>query len=300
MGDASMLFSIVISVLCLSRVVLVSASAQHHLASRYLPQDPVAKQVVARALADGINLAELPFSAAALKEIVFWNHFEPTTPQSKKCNSDSGGIDVHTHYVPQWYAELRGDTTKWDLDDHLTLMADQSIAKSILSVSDPNILPGNEIATLAIARLLNENLAALARALPHCFGFFGSVPLPHTHAAIVEGKHALKNLGAQGLALSSNHEGLYLGNPLFTAFFAAVDAHKGMSCFHPGLLGRFGDANSRPAILFLHPHEPVLYIDGHFENANPTNYSAILGEFYFETARTTKSALQPPGGCFRC
>ncbi|KAJ7044180.1 amidohydrolase 2, partial [Mycena alexandri] len=123
------------------------------------------------------------------------------------------------------------------------------------SVPSPNIFPGDKDATLAIARLLNENMAALSKALPDRFRFFATTPLPHVNASITEAQYALSSLGALGVALSSNHDGHYLGDRLFTPFFAAMD--------------------DRQSIVFLHPSEPLLKVHKTLIKANPTAHSPV-------------------------
>ncbi|KAJ7107271.1 hypothetical protein C8R43DRAFT_1044971 [Mycena crocata] len=234
--------------------------------------DPVAQAILSRALADGIDLSVFSFTAPALQEILSWVHFEVSSefPRSLlELVKNATAIDVHVHYAPKWYGNIRQDSTEWTLKDQMVHMANQSIAKSIFSVPDPNIYLGDEYATVAIARLLNENMAALARALPHQFGFFATIPLPYVDAAIIEGQYALESLDAVGVAVNSNHEGLYLGNLLFDPFFAAM-------------------ANS-DTIVFVHPTAAVLKINQTFVEANPTIYSPILAEFYFETGTLFKS-----------
>ena len=88
-------------------------------------------------------------------------------------------------------------------------MASQGISHSVLAFSSPgaNAYPGNEAATAALARLINEQSAAYARAYPSRFSFYAVVPLPYTQAAIAEAVYALDTLGAVGIALYSNFEG---------------------------------------------------------------------------------------------
>ncbi|KAJ7288281.1 amidohydrolase 2 [Mycena rebaudengoi] len=154
----------------------------------------------------------------------------------------------------------------WTLELQLQHMANQSIARSILSIPNPNVFLGDKNATLAIARLLNENSAALVKALPHRFSFFATSSLPYVNEATVEAKYSLETLGAVGVALTSNHEGKYLGNPAFTPFFSTMEMMK--------------------AVVFVHPADPLLEVAGTFVEANPTVYTSGIVEFYFETART--------------
>ncbi|KAF7288513.1 Amidohydro-rel domain-containing protein [Mycena chlorophos] len=242
--------------------VLVGAALQQPFETSKI--DPIAQGVLNRALADNIDLSVHSFTAAALADIVFWSHFEPGPEHEYALEANAtGAIDTHAHYVPEWYAKLRGDNTKWSLEEHLSLMKCRGIATTIFDIPNPNIFPKDANATVAIARLLNENLAALSKALPRKFGFFATVPLPYVDEAIVETTYALKHLNALAVALSSNHEGQYLGDPLFRPFFSVL--------------------NDLQAIVFLHPNEPLIEVDGSLIKANPTRYSSIPAEFYFET-----------------
>ncbi|KAJ7675770.1 hypothetical protein DFH06DRAFT_667963 [Mycena polygramma] len=261
--------SLLFFLIFVARLVFVH-SDQRYFPQSDIPDDPVAQAIVARALLDGIDLTRFAFSGPALQEIVSWSHFEH--PSGFPVSLDPLGdfhdtkIDVHAHYAPKWYGAIRSDPTEWNLKDHLELMTNQSIAESIFSIPNPNILLGDKGATLAIARLLNENMAALTKVLPDRFRFFATTPLPYVTESITEAQYALGSLGALGIALSSNHEGRYLGAELFAPLFAEMD--------------------QRHAIIFLHPVETLLEFNGTFMKANPTAFSPVMAEFYFETART--------------
>lgn len=148
-------------------------------------------------------------------------------------------------------------------------MASQGISRAVLAFSCPgaNVFPGSEAATIALARLINEQSAAYARAYPRRFTFYAVVPLPYTQAAIDEARYALDHLGAAGIALYSNFEGHYLGSLTFTPFFAAMNAR------------------GPDQIIYVHPTTPYVRLNGSLVEANPTIYPSGTIEFYFETAR---------------
>ena len=148
-------------------------------------------------------------------------------------------------------------------------MASQGISHSILAFSSPgaNVYPGKQAATVALARLINEQSAAYARAYPSRFSFYAVVPLPYTQDAIAEAVYALDALGAAGIALYSNFEGRYLGDPSFTPFFKAMNAR------------------GAGQIIYIHPTTPYMLVNGSLIEANPTTYPTGNIEFYFETAR---------------
>ncbi|KAJ7110682.1 hypothetical protein C8R44DRAFT_678272 [Mycena epipterygia] len=243
--------------------------------------DPVASRILRQALEDGIDLASFNFTAPALQEIVAWAHFDAEKSVPAGLLRPAGNattVDVHAHHVPNWFRTIEPSdggmpSPVWTLELQLQHMANQSIGRSILSIPKPNIFLGDKNATMAIARLLNENSAALVKALPQRFSFFGTSALPYVDESITEAKYALETLGAVGVALTSNHEGKYLGNPEFIPFFAQMETMKG--------------ALSHYSIVFVHPANPLLEeVAGTFVLANPTVYPQGIVEFFFETART--------------
>ncbi|KAH7091364.1 hypothetical protein FB567DRAFT_272626 [Paraphoma chrysanthemicola] len=224
---------------------------------------------------DGIDLNILPFASAALDSIEAL-HTPVVIPAALK---NATRIDVHSHVVPSWYRTLvpvtgGTPTPTWTVEAHFALMASLKIRRSIVSISAPGstAFAGDSAKSIALARLLNEYLAALSRVYPDYFSFYATVPLPYTKAAITEGKYALDKLNASAIGLFSNYESLYLGNPLFTPFFTSLNTRTN---------------TSTSSILFVHPNAPCLHLGNHtLIPANPTLYPEGTVEFYFETART--------------
>ncbi|KAH8888492.1 amidohydrolase 2 [Thozetella sp. PMI_491] len=230
-------------------------------------------KIIRNADRDGLDLPSLPFADAAFRSIEAIQDTVASLPYIDFSNATR--VDVHIHAVPDFYralVPLTGEkpTPAWDLATHLSFMANNSIAHGILSISTPGsaVYPGNQAASTGIARLLNEWLAELAKALPQRFGFYSVAPLPYVNAALKESKYGLTELGAKGINLLTNHEGLYLGNPALQPFFEALNA------------------KNQSIALFVHPTLPMQRINGTLVTSNPTIYMAGLVEFYFETART--------------
>lgn len=151
-----------------------------------------------------------------------------------------------------------------------------AISHDVISISTPGsqIFPGNAAYSVGLARLLNEWVAALVRTYPEKFSFYATAPLPYVSQAIKEIEYSRTHLGAVGTVLLSNHEGYYLGDPLFTPFFTFL--------------------NSRPSEqepIFIHPNTPVLRLNGTLVPANPTTIPTFFGEFYFDTARTVMTLI---------
>jgi len=241
--------------------------------------DTIATNIIDNADADHIDLTVLDFLPAALEEIT--TAYDNSTQATKRSTSSltsrqaTSLIDVHTHVVPSWYKALvpvtgGNPTPDWSLSSQLSFMTSQGTGHAVLSFSapGPNVFKGNKVLTVALSRLMNEQSAAYVRAFPDKFDFYAVVPLPYTSEAITEANYALDTLGAAGIILTSNVEGMYLGNPQFKQFFNAINNRGGRQ------------------IMFVHPSTPYLRCDGNLVEANPTTYPTGNIEFYFETART--------------
>lgn len=183
--------------------------------------------------------------------------------------------------MPTWYHALvpttgQSPTPNGTLEAQFNMMQTVNIRKSVLSISSPGstVYVNDEAKAAALARLLDEYLAALSRTYPSHFAFFAVTPLPYVDAAIKEARYALDHLDAAGVGLLSNHEGYYFGDPQFQPFFSFLNNSMNHS------------ANE---IIFVHPNEPCMRIsneNGSLIIANPTVYPDGLVELYFETART--------------
>lgn len=180
-------------------------------------------------------------------------------------------IDVHAHYVPDFYRsalEAAGHTRpdgikaipEWSEDLALRAMDDLGVATAVLSISSPGVYFGDAGAAAALARQVNEEGARLVRAHPGRFGFFASLPLPDVAAAEEELRYALDVLHADGIVLETNHAGVYLGDERLEPLYA--------------------EAARRDAVVFVHPTTPA----GGEHLA--LGYPRPMLEFMFETTRS--------------
>jgi predicted TIM-barrel fold metal-dependent hydrolase len=130
-------------------------------------------------------------------------------------------VDVHAHFLPADYREAllangheRPDgfpiLPEWSPEGHLEVLDRLGIGTAMLSVSSPGVALGEDAA--AWARSVNETGAATVRAHPDRFGLLASLPLPDVDAALAELRHAFDRLGADGIALLTNVDGVYLGD----------------------------------------------------------------------------------------
>jgi predicted TIM-barrel fold metal-dependent hydrolase len=132
------------------------------------------------------------------------------------------------------------------------------IASAVVSLGPPGAFLGDQGAANELARLVNEEAAALVSADPARVAALASLPLPDVDAALAELDHALDVLALDGVFLLSNVAGTYPGDPAWSPLFDELER--------------------RGAYVFLHPAIPA--------QAVPlSEYPVWLHEFPFDTTR---------------
>jgi predicted TIM-barrel fold metal-dependent hydrolase len=187
-----------------------------------------------------------------------------------------GRIDVHAHFLPEVYAqalERAGMRTldggfpvpKWSVEAALGVMDRQDIATAMVSLSSPSthFLPPAE--RPALAQAVNDAGAEVMRAHPDRFGYFACLPMPDVEASLAEVRRVFDELGADGIVLQTNTDGIYLGAPAFAPILAEL--------------------NRRNTTLFLHPTSPACF------EALALGRPAPLLEFPLDTTRTIVDLL---------
>lgn len=159
-----------------------------------------------------------------------------------------GRIDVHAHFLPDFYCEALAKAgletldggmpiPAWSAQAALEVMDRQGIETAMISLSSPSTHFLREPEKNALCREVNAAGARLVGAHPGRFGFFASLPLPDVEAALAEIAFAFDTLGVDGVILETNVNGEYLGSPRFAQVFAEL--------------------NRRSATVFLHPTSPA-------------------------------------------
>jgi len=195
-------------------------------------------------------------------------------------------IDVHHHILtPEYVEELAKvgvveaggvplvQLERWKPEDSLAVMDRYGIETALLSVSSPGLCFGDAAKAREMARSLNEFAAGCARRWPGRFGFFATLPLPDVKAALSEMGYALDTLGAAGVGLLSNHEGVYLGDPQLEKVFEELDRREAVAFVHP--------------IVFTGSEIPSAHNAG---SPVPTIQSSVL-EFVFDTTRAVANLI---------
>lgn len=194
---------------------------------------------------------------------------------SSRCTC--GIIDAHSHFLPPTYARALAEqglvtldggfpVPQWSEEKALAHMDKQNIEASMLSVSSPTVsFLKDQLARERLAREINEFSSALVKRKPNRFGAFATLPLPDIKATLTEIGYALDVLKLDGVAMETNINGIYLGDPRLDPVFAEL--------------------NRRRATLFLHPTSPPC-----FEAVGLGRPAPIL-EFPLDTSRTVTDLI---------
>lgn len=83
------------------------------------------------------------------------------------------------------------------------------------------------------ARLINDNLAAIAAAHPDRFVAMGALPMQVPELAVAELRRCVKELGMRGIELGTNVNGEELASPRFAPVFAAAEELGILIFLHP-------------------------------------------------------------------
>jgi aminocarboxymuconate-semialdehyde decarboxylase len=176
-------------------------------------------------------------------------------------------IDVHTHVVPPFWGEALpshgGDPSgwavpAWSVDVHLKFMDENQIATSMLSLTAPSVAGWAGQERREMARRVNDYVTDLVTTYSGQFGNFATVPLPDVDGAVAEAEYALDEIGADGVVLLTNYEGVYLGDAKYTPLWEAL--------------------NERSAVVFIHPGHPLVPL--------LADVPGPLVDYPFDTTRT--------------
>jgi 6-methylsalicylate decarboxylase len=153
-------------------------------------------------------------------------------------------IDVHAHYLPDFYRQaLRQHghaqpdgfphIPDWSATEHVAAMDRLGIATSLLSISSPGVHLADQAGTRDLTRAVNEEGRRAVVDHPGRFGLLASLPLPDVDASMAEIAHCCEYLDVAGFALLTNIGGTYLGHHTFEPVFRELDQRKARVFIHP-------------------------------------------------------------------
>jgi predicted TIM-barrel fold metal-dependent hydrolase len=149
-------------------------------------------------------------------------------------------IDAHSHLTPDAYRvalEERGlggrRVPVWSAEMMEEHMRRWGIDAAVVSVSTPGVWFGDQGLANELARICNEETAALVRSDPRRFAGLAVLPLPDVEVALAELTHALDVLGLDGVGLLSNVGGTYPGDPAWAEVLEELDRRGAYVFLHP-------------------------------------------------------------------
>jgi len=154
-------------------------------------------------------------------------------------------IDTHHHPYPPAYvakvdAHLRSTAhahykklVAWTPTQVIEVMDRDGIAASVLSISAPGVWLGKIDDSRDLAHLSNDACARLQADHKGRFGHFAALPLPDVDGSLREIERSLDTLKADGIALMTNYDDKWPGDPAFAAVFDELNRRGAVVYFHP-------------------------------------------------------------------
>jgi uncharacterized protein len=129
---------------------------------------------------------------------------------------------------------LRADPVLFDLDARRRALEPFDDYRQVLVLAAPPLEElGPPAVTRELARLANDEMAALVRDRDRFVGFAASLPLNDVDASLVELDRAVADLGALGFQVYSNVNGRPLDDARFAPLFARATALDVTMWLHP-------------------------------------------------------------------
>ena len=196
-------------------------------------------------------------------------------------------IDLHYHVIPPEYVAalaakgIHGHTfakfPPWSVERALGDLDDGEVPAAVTSLSTPGVQFGDPVLGRRLARLCNEFQARMIADHPERFGAFGFLPLPDVAGALAELEYALDVLALDGVALLTNVEDRYLGDPGQEELFAELDRRGAVVLVHPHAEPAPGQEVSQPLLEWpVHATRAVLNLLHRGHLARFPNVSFIL------------------------
>ncbi len=154
-------------------------------------------------------------------------------------------IDTHHHIFPPAYLQRERDRILapapglsqqilgWTPEKAIEAMDRSGVQTAITSISTPGIWFGDGAATRCLARDCNEYAAQLSGRYKRRFGIFAALPLTDVDGSLEEIAYALDVLGADGVGLVTNYQGVLPGDPSLAPVFDELNRRKAAVYFHP-------------------------------------------------------------------
>lgn len=160
-------------------------------------------------------------------------------------DTSSPRIDLHHHLVPEVFRRALEATgvdsvsgspfPRWNLGVLHERLDALAIDRAILSLSAPGVGIGPTSARPSLARMCNDEAAAIVDTAPDRLGLFATLPLPDVDASLDEVRRAYDELGADGVIALTNFDGVYLSDPRLEPVLAELDRRDAVVFVHPAV-----------------------------------------------------------------
>jgi len=120
----------------------------------------------------------------------------------------------------------------WDYEARIRDMDKAGVDLAIVSLTCPNAYFGDESISVRAATMVNDSMDEQHKARPDRIGWFTSLPWQYADAAVAELERTIA-LGAVGVMVIANIDGMNLTDPAFAPVWQAID-EKGLPVLvHP-------------------------------------------------------------------
>ncbi|MGM0931071.1 MAG: amidohydrolase family protein [Actinomycetota bacterium] len=149
-------------------------------------------------------------------------------------------IDTHAHWFPpaivERFAELGGPKV-WpahseSLAERVEELERADVKMQILGLGHNQPSIENEQKSVMAARFANDLYAEAVREQPR-LGAFGSLPLPHVEASVIEADRCLHDLRLQGVHVGTTAMGKSLDDPSYIPLWQFLNQQKAVVFVHP-------------------------------------------------------------------
>lgn len=169
-------------------------------------------------------------------------------------------IDLHNHFYPPQYLEAiqsgpsnikvtfdeynnpllhyPGDYNivvpeHRDIVRRAEVLEEKGVDKQVLSFTTPGVHIESAERAVALARMVNDNFAEIAKDYGDRFAALATLPLNDPEASVVEIERAFNELGFKGVTLHSNVNGIELNDKCFLPLFEKADELGIVFDIHP-------------------------------------------------------------------
>jgi aminocarboxymuconate-semialdehyde decarboxylase len=121
----------------------------------------------------------------------------------------------------------------FDYELRIRAMDEAGVDIAIVTLTSPNVYWGSPKVSLEAAKLVNDDMAARQKEFPDRIRFMCSLPWQHAKLAVAELKRACDELGAVGVMVLANIDGVSLTDKSFSPVWREIDKRGLPVLVHP-------------------------------------------------------------------